>query len=224
VYIASDRSLTAFRFPVQWINRPNNPTNRDLHDFRGLSGQIAGGVVKVGDEVLVLPGNWRTKVKQIWTYDHAVQQAFCPQSVTLVLEDDLDISRGDTVVGLDDLPGMSSELQARLSWMHPKPLTPGRKFFLKHGTQTVQAIVSVLVSKVNIHTFEQEPQPTELVMNDIGEVRLRTAKPLVYDAYRANRLTGSFILIEQGTNATVGAGMLHPPSAAVRLESGGFSI
>jgi bifunctional enzyme CysN/CysC/sulfate adenylyltransferase subunit 1 len=208
VDIERDWNLSAFRFPVQWINRPNDPTNKDLHDFRGLSGQIAGGVAKLGQRVQVLPGGQHSTIKQIWTYDGGLTEAFCPQSVTLVLEDDIDISRGDIVVDIEHPPEMKSELRARVSWMHPKALQAGRKFFLKHNTQTVQAMVMGLVSKVNIHTFESEPGPVELAMNDIGEVQLLAAKPLVFDAYSDNRLTGSFIFIEQGTNATVGAGML----------------
>ena len=224
IHIGSDRNMAALRFPVQWVNRPNNPTNHDLHDFRGLSGQIAGGIVRVGQKVLVLPSGLRSTVKQIWTYDGPLPEAFCPQSVTLVLEHDLDISRGDMIVGFEALPGMSAELHARVSWMHPKPLQPGRKFFLKHTTQNVQAIVTSIDNKVNIRTFDLEPAPEELAMNDVGEMRIRTAKPLVFDGYGANRLTGSFILIEQGTNATVGAGMLLPPTAAVKPEYDDFAI
>jgi bifunctional enzyme CysN/CysC/sulfate adenylyltransferase subunit 1 len=151
-------------------------------------------------------------------------QAFCPQSVTLVLEHDLDISRGDMVVGLDNLPGMSNELHARISWMHPRPLQPGKKYFLKQTTQTVPAVVMSLESRVNIHTFENEPAPGELALNDLGEIRLKTSKPLVFDAYTLNRLTGSFILIEQGTNATVAAGMLLPPLEVVKPEYNDFAI
>ncbi|TAL03967.1 MAG: sulfate adenylyltransferase [Verrucomicrobia bacterium] len=224
VHIASDWNLSAFRFPVQWVNRPNDPTNHDLHDFRGLSGQIAGGIVKVGQKIFVLPSGLKSTVKQIWTYDGPVQEAFCPQSVTLVLEHDLDISRGDMIVGIENLPGMTADLYARVGWMNPRALVAGKKFLLKHGTQTVQAIVNSLESKVNIHTFDSEPLPTEIAMNEIGEIRVRTAKPLVFDGYGTNRLTGSFILIEQGTNATVAAGMLLPPSELVKPEYTDFAI
>lgn len=224
VHIASDWNLSALRFPVQWVNRPNNPTNKELHDFRGLSGQIAGGIVKVGQKVMVLPSGLRSTVKQIWTYDEPLAEAFCPQSVTLVLEHDLDISRGDMLVGLESLPGMNAELHARVAWMQPKPLQAGRKFLVKHNTQTVQAVVTSIESRVDIHTFDPQPAPGELVMNDIGEVRVRTAKPLVFDGYYANRLTGSFILIEPGTNATVGAGMLLPPTETVKPEYNDFAI
>ena len=223
VHIASDWNLNGLRFPVQWVNRPNNPTDPALHDFRGLSGQIAGGIVKVGQEVLVLPSGQKSRIQEIWTYDGPLEEAFCPQSVTLRLEDDLDISRGDTIVGLDLLPGHSAELAGRVCWMNPRPLTAGKKYFLKHGTQTVQAMVTSLESRIDFETFEPE-EAAELAMNDIGEVRIRTAKPLTYDGYTANRLTGSFVLVEPGTNATVAAGMLHPPAQTYKPEYTDFSI
>ena len=224
VHIGSDWNLGAFRFPVQWVNRPNSPRDPKLHDFRGFSGQIAGGIVRVGQKVMVLPGGWKSTVKEIWTLDGSQQEAFCPQSVTVVLSDDLDVSRGDTIVGMDSLPGLNSELHARVCWMHPRPLQAGRKYFLKQGTQTVQAVVTALDHRIHISTFEPEPDPAELAMNDIGEVRIKTAKPLVFDGYSTNRLTGSFVLIEQGTNATVAAGMLQPPLEAVRPEYNDFAI
>ena len=223
VHIASDWNLNGLRFPVQWVNRPNNPTDPALHDFRGLSGQIAGGIVKVGQEVLVLPSGQKSRIQEIWTYDGPLEEAFCPQSVTLRLEDDLDISRGDTIVGLDPLPGHSAELAGRVCWMNPHPLTAGKKYFLKHGTQTVQAMVTSLESRIDFETFEPE-EAIELAMNDIGEVRIRTAKPLTYDGYTSNRLTGSFVLVEPGTNATVAAGMLHPPAQTYKPEYTDFSI
>ena len=224
VHIASDWNLNGFRFPVQWVNRPNDPANPALHDFRGLSGQIAGGIIKVGQKVMVLPSGQKTTVKQILTYNGPVPIAFCPQSVTLVLEHDLDISRGDSLVGLDSLPGAASELEAKVCWMHPRPLQRGRKYFLKHGSRTVQALVTSLDYRIDIETFEAQPEPTELAMNDIGGIRINTAKPLIYDGYATNRLTGSFILIEQGTNATVAAGMLQPPLEAVKPEYNDFAI
>jgi len=224
VHIASDWNLNAFRFPVQWVNRPNNPTDHALHDFRGLSGQIASGILRQGQQVVVLPGGIKTTVKAIWTYDGAREEVFCPQSVTLCLEHDVDISRGDMIVGLEQLPGMGSELHARVCWMHVRPLQAGKKYFLKHGAQTVQCVVSQVEGRFDMSTFEPESSPAELKMNDMGIVRLKTAKPIVYDGYTTNRLTGSFILIEQGTNATVAAGMLFPPTEAVKPEYTDFAI
>jgi bifunctional enzyme CysN/CysC/sulfate adenylyltransferase subunit 1 len=224
VHIASDWNLSAFRFPVQWVNRPNHPRDPKLHDFRGLSGQIAGGIVKVGQKIMALPNGLKSTVKEIWTYDGPLQEAFCPQSITLVLEHDLDVSRGDVVIGLDNLPGMSSDLQARVCWMHQRPLQRGNKYFLKHSTQTVQAIVTSVESRINIQNFEPESVTDGLPLNSMGEIRLKVSKPLIYDGYNTNRLTGSFILIEQGTNSTVAAGMLLPPLEAVKPEYSDFAI
>jgi bifunctional enzyme CysN/CysC/sulfate adenylyltransferase subunit 1 len=224
VHIASDWNLNGFRLPVQWVNRPNNPTDARLHDFRGFSGQIAGGIVRVGQEVLVLPSGYKTTVREIWTYDGSLEEAFCPQSITLVLKDDIDISRGDTIIGVESLPGMNTDLRANVCWMHPRALQKGRKYLLKHTTQTVQAVVTSLDKRLNIQNFEPEPEPNEIAMNDIGEIRLRVSRPIVFDGYATNRLTGSFILIEPSTNATVAAGMLHPPLESVKPEYDDFAI
>ena len=224
VHIASDWNMSAFRFPVQWVNRPNHPTDRNLHDFRGFSGQIAGGIVRKGQPVLVLPGGLRSRVTDIRTCDGPLAEAFCPQSVTLCLEHDIDVSRGDTLVGFENLPGLNSDLHAHICWMHPRPLQQGKRYFLKHTTQTVQAAITSLESRINIATFEPESSPPELALNDIGIVRLKTSRPLMFDGYITNRLTGSFILIEQGTNATVGAGMLFPPTELVKPEYTDFAI
>src|SRR5256884_7641859 len=222
VHIASDWNLSAFRLPVQWVNRPNNPRGPAWADFRGLSGQIAGGIVKVGQKVMVLPSGMKSTVKEIWTYERPLPEAFCPQSITLLLEHDLDISRGDTIVGLENLPGMSADLHAKICWMHQRPLQRDRKYFLKHTAQTVQAIVTAIENRIDISTFDPEPEPDELAVNDIGEIRLRASRPVVFDGYAANRLTGSFILIEQGTNLTVAAGMLQPPTELVKPEYNDF--
>jgi bifunctional enzyme CysN/CysC/sulfate adenylyltransferase subunit 1 len=224
VHIASDWNFSTFRFPVQWVNRPNNPTDKSLHDFRGLSGQIASGIIRKGQQVVVLPIGIKTTIKDVWTYGSSIDEAFCPQSVTLCLEHDIDVSRGDMIVGLENLPGCSADLHARICWMHTRPLQPGKKYFLKHGTQTVQAVVTQLESKINFSTLEPEPAPSAFAVNDIGAIRIKTAKPIVFDGYTTNRLTGSFILIEQGTNATVAAGMLFPPTEAVKPEYTDFAI
>ena len=173
---------------------------------------------------MALPSGLKSAVKEISTYDGPRPEAFCPQSITLVLEDDIDISRGDMIVGLDALPGMSVELSARLCWMHPRPLESGRKYLLKQTTQTVQAVVTALESRINIHTFDPEPNPDELPMNGIGQVRLLASRPIIFDGYATNRLTGSFILIEPGANATVAAGMLLPPAESVKPEYNDFVI
>jgi len=224
VHIASDWNLNGLRFPVQWVNRPQNPTDPTLHDFRGISGQIAGGIVKQGQKVMALPSGLKSVVKEIYTYEGSRKEAFCPQSVTLVLEDDLDVSRGDMIVGMTELPGMSSDLTARVCWMHPRSLVSGKKYFMKHATQSIQVVVTALESRINILTFEPDPEATELPMNGIGQIKLRAAKPIVFDGYANNRLTGSFILIEPGSNATVAAGMLLPPAETVKPEYNDFVI
>jgi len=224
VHIASDWNLSALRFPVQWVNRPNNPTDPRLHDFRGLGGQIASGIVRRGQEVVVLPAGIKTEVKDIWTYDGSLAEAFCPQSVTICLQHDIDVSRGDMIVGTENLPGRSADLHARICWMHQRPLQPGKKYFLKHTAQILPALVTQIESRINMATFEPEAAPAALAVNDIGVIRLKTAKPIVYDGYSTNRLTGSFILIEQGTNATVAAGMLSAPTEPVQPEYTDFAI
>jgi bifunctional enzyme CysN/CysC/sulfate adenylyltransferase subunit 1 len=163
-------------------------------------------------------------VKEINTFDGPVAEAFCPQSVTIVLEHDIDVSRGSMLVALDSLPGGDTFLHAKICWLHPRALQRGKKYFLKHTTSTVQAVVTEIEHRLDMATLEAQPAPAELAMNDLGEIRLRTAKPIYYDGYSANRLTGSFILIEQGTNATVGAGMLLPPTEVVKPESTDYAI
>jgi sulfate adenylyltransferase subunit 1 len=224
VHIGSDWNLNGFRLPVQWVNRPNRPTDPQLHDFRGFSGQIAGGIVRVAQKVMALPSGLVSTVKQIWTHDGPLEEAFCPQSVTLVLEDDIDISRGDMIIGPDNLPGASTDLRAKVCWMHPRALQPGRKYVLRHTTKLVQAVVTGIDDRIDMATLEPAPKPSELGLNDIGEIRLSTSAPLVFDGYTTNRLTGSFILIEPGTNATVGAGMLQPPTAVFKPEYSDFAI
>ena len=224
VHIGSDWNLSDFRLPVQWVNRPNNPTDPALHDFRGLSGQIAGGILREGQLVMALPSGYVTKVKTIWTLDGPLKEAFCPQSVTVVLEDDIDVSRGDVLVTPASVPGTGTDLHARVCWLHPRPLTPGRKYLLKHLTQTVPASVTSIDYRIDVSTLDQQAGVDALAMNDVGAIRLRTARPLLYDGFATNRQTGSFILIEPGSNATVGAGMLLAPTKLAQPEYTGFSI
>ena len=224
VHIGSDHNLHGFRLPVQWVNRPNNPTDDKLHDFRGFSGQIAGGTVKVGQRVLALPAGIISTVKEIHTYDGSVQEAFCPQSITLVLEHDIDISRGSMIVSLDVLPGGDTVLQANVCWMHQRPLQRGKKYYLKHTSSTVQVAITDITHRLDMETLEPVDAPIELNLNDLGQISIRAAKPIFYDGYSTNRLTGSFILIEQGTNATMAAGMFHAPLEVVRPENSDWVI
>jgi len=224
VHIASDWNLEGFRLPVQWINRPHQPTDPRWHDFRGCSGQIAGGIVRVGQAVAVLPGGSCTRVKEIRHGDLVMEEAFCPQSVTLVLEHDVDVSRGDLITELADRPGAGTDLRAKVCWMHPRPLQGGRKYLLKHMARTVQAVVAEIRHRIDVATLEPQPAPPELGLNDLGEIRLQSAQPLFFDGYARNRLTGSFILIDPATHATVAAGMLLPPDETARAGDADYFI
>jgi len=209
IYIASDWNLDQFRFPVQWIVRPHKD---EFHDFRGFAGQIASGTIQAGDEVAVLPSGLRSKVREIWTYDGPVKEAFAPQSVTLRLEDEIDISRGDMIVGCDVAPFVTREHEADICWMHESALQPRRKYLLKHNTNTVGAIVTTVSHKIDIETLDEVGGDSQIGLNDIARISFKTTRPLVYDAYRRNRQTGAFILIDEATHATVAAGMLIPPT------------
>ena len=207
VQIAADRNLDELRFPVQYVIRDH------ATDYRGYAGRIASGVVRPGDEVLVLPGGQTTTVEAIDTLDGPLDEAVPPLSVTLRLADDLDISRGDLICGPDDRPSLERELTADVCWMADAPLRPRGRYLIKHAAHTVAAMVDELVDRVDVHTLDREDAPPELALNDIGRVRLRTARPVAFDAYARNRATGSFIVIDEATNETVGAGMIVPAPA-----------
>jgi sulfate adenylyltransferase large subunit len=205
VEIASGRDLDSRRFPVQWVIRPRSDEH---HDFRGYGGQVAGGVWSAGDEVVVLPAGIRTQVEAVETIDGPLEAAIPPMSVTIRLADDLDVSRGDMLADPADPPTVARELEARVCWMSEKPLEPRAKLAVKQTTRSVRAIADELVSRVDVHTVEDVPAPENLGLNDIGVVRLRLSEPLCVDSYGENRLTGSFVLIDEATNETVGAGMV----------------
>ncbi len=200
VHIASDRNLTEMRFPVQYVIRP------DL-DFRGYAGQLASGVIRVGDPVMVLPSGRTSRVKRIVTYDGDLPKAFTPMSITVCLEDEIDISRGDMLVPPSHAPHVSKRLDARIVWMSPTPLKLDKHYLVKHTAQQVRAGVRTIRYRVNVNTLEKEEADT-LNLNDIGAVVIETHRPLFCDPYRRNRATGSFILIDPITNETVGAGMI----------------
>jgi bifunctional enzyme CysN/CysC len=210
VEVAADRNLDELRFPVQYVIRDHRS------DYRGYAGRIASGVVKPGDEVLVLPSGWSTRVEAVDTYDGPLDEACAPLSVTLRLADDLDVSRGDLICGPDDRPSLERELTADVCWMHEAPLRARGRYLIKHAAHTVAAIVDELVDRVDVHTLDREPAPGELALNDIGRVRLRTAKPVAFDPYGRNRATGGFIVIDESSNETVGAGMIVPARAPAR--------
>jgi sulfate adenylyltransferase large subunit len=210
VEIAGDRDLDHRRFPVQWVIRP---ISDEHHDFRGYAGQVAGGVWKAGDDVIVLPSGRRTSVAAVETADETLELAVPGMSVTVRLADDLDVSRGDMLADPEQAPTVARELEATVCWMAEKPLEPRTKLAIKHTTRTVRAIVDELVSVVDIHTLEDQAAPAQLELNDIARVRLRLSEPLAVDAYAENRTTGAFILIDEATNDTVGAGMILAASA-----------
>jgi sulfate adenylyltransferase subunit 1 len=193
------------RFPVQWVIRP---MSEEHHDFRGYAGRVAGGVFHPGDEVQVLPAGLNTKVKAVHTAEGDVSEAFAPLSVSLTLEDEIDISRGDMIVAADNVPHVGQEVEAMICWFSEKKLAPRGKYYLRHTTREVQALVSGIDYKVNINTLERDETSTSFDLNDIGRIKLRTSAPLFFDAYKRNRTTGSFILIDAGTNETVAAGMI----------------
>ncbi|OIO70708.1 MAG: sulfate adenylyltransferase [Zetaproteobacteria bacterium CG12_big_fil_rev_8_21_14_0_65_55_1124] len=193
-----------FRFPVQLVNRPQTA---ELPDYRGFMGAIASGTVKVGDEVVVASTGLSSKVAEIVTFDGNLQEAFAPQSITLTLEDDIDISRGDMLVHPQAVPSDTKELVANVCWIGSEPLSVRKKYLLKHTTSTVKAMVNSIDFRRNINTLDKE-SADELEMNEIGQITFKLLKPLFYDSYADNRSTGSFIVIDTFTNNTVGAGMI----------------
>jgi sulfate adenylyltransferase large subunit len=194
------------RFPVQWVIRPSGTAGSD---YRGYAGQLASGAFRVGEEVVILPAGQRTSIEAIDTYDGELPEALAPMSVTVRLSDELDISRGETICHPEPAPMVARELEADVCWMTNAPLRQGARYIVKHTTREVRAVVDELCDHVDVHTLERAGAPAELALNDIGRVRLRTSAPLVFDPYASNRRTGSFILIDEASNDTVGAGLIH---------------
>ena len=205
IEVAGDRNLLDRRFPVQWVIRPMADEH---HDYRGYAGEVAGGVWRAGDEVVVLPSGRRSRVAAVETLDGELDAAIAPQSVTIRLEDDIDVGRGDMLADPDRPPIVATELTAELCWMSEQPLEPRAKLAVKHTTRAVRAVVEELVSVVDMHTLEDRLAPERLELNDLGVVKLRLAEPLAVDPYAQNRATGAFILIDEVTNDTVAAGMV----------------
>ena len=200
VYIGSDRNLEDFRFPVQVVLRPNL-------DYRGFAGTIASGIIRRGDEVMSLPSRKKSRVKSIVTFDGELEEAFAPQSVTLTLEDEIDSSRGDMLVRPGNVPKVDQRFEAMVVWMHEEPLVPGRQYLFKQTSKVVPGAVSTLRYRVDINTLHRQPAPT-LALNEIGRCSVTLTSPIAHDAYRRNRNTGGFIMIDRLTNATVAAGMI----------------
>jgi len=206
---------------VQWVIRPQSDAH---HDYRGYAGTVAGGVLRPGDEVTILPSGRTTTITRIEEGGQPIEAAYAPMSVTLHLADDVDVSRGDVIVPVGrsesgllhprraaNQPIVGQDLEAMVCWMTDKPLQPRGRYAIKHTTRWAKAIVSELVSRLDINTGEHTSAPSELGLNALGRIKLRTTAPLVYDPYRDNRTTGSFILVDEATNATVAAGMITSP-------------
>jgi bifunctional enzyme CysN/CysC len=209
LHIASDRNLIDVRFPVQYVVRPQSSA---YHDYRGYAGQVAGGVLKVGDEVVVLPSGFASRIEAIETLDGPVGEAFSPMSVTIRLADDVDVSRGDLICRLHNQPRVTQDIDAMLCWMAETELRKGQKLAIKHTTRWARAMVKDLQYRVDVNSLHRAEQPESLTLNEIGRVTLRTTQPLLVDEYRRNRTTGSFILVDEATNSTVAAGMILPAS------------
>ena len=205
VYIASDRNLVDARFPVQYVVRPQSDEH---HDYRGYAGQVAGGVFRPGDEVIVLPSGLTTRIASIDTFDGPLDEAFAGMSVTIRLEDDIDISRGDMICRPGNQPHVRQDVEAMVCWLSDQPMAAGGRYAIKHTTRWGRAVVRDLRYRLDVTSLHREEGTTNLGLNDIGRVTLRTTVPLMADEYRRNRATGSFILVDEATNATVGAGMI----------------
>ena len=206
VYIGADENHVEARFPVQWVIRPHSD---EYHDFRGFAGRVAGGVFKAGDDVTVLPSGFTTKIKAIESMDGPQQEVFAPMSATITLEDEIDMSRGDMLVKANNQPVPTQDIDAMVCWFSSnKPLAGRGKYILRHTTKEVKAIVTEVCYKININTLRKIEDDLTLNLNDIGRIKVRTSAPLIADSYKSNRTTGSFVLIDELTNATVAAGMI----------------
>ncbi len=205
VHIASDQNFIDCRFPVQHVIRPYND---DFHDYRGYAGRMAGGVFKKGDKVMVHPSGFTSTIKKIDTFDGEVESAFPPMSVTLLLEDDIDISRGDMIVRENNQPTMTQDIEVMVCWFNPKAMQLRGKYTLLHTTKEVRCMIKDVRYKLDINTLSRNEDDKNIGMNDIARLVIRTTKPLFVDAYRKNRITGAVIFVDEGTNETVGAGMI----------------
>jgi len=205
VHIASDRNLIDVRFPVQWVIRP--PAS-NVVDYRAYAGQLAGGIIRQGDEVVVLPGGQRTTVAGIDTFEGPVKEAFTPMSVALRLEDDIDVSRGSTIVRAQNQPTVSNRFECLMCWMSEEPLSPRRRYLVKHTTRSAMVGKIDVRYRIDVETLRRDSSATTLELNDLARVQMELSSPLVFDSYRRNRVTGSLIVIDEATNDTVGAGVI----------------
>ena len=205
VHIASDHNFVDCRFPIQRVIRPQS---NEYHDFRGYAGRVEGGIFKPGDDVIALPSGFSTKIKSIENYTEKLPEAFPPQSVVMTLEDEIDISRGDMIAKPNNQPQASQDIDMMVCWLNDKKLVPGKKYIFHHTTKEGRCVVKDVLYKVDINTLHKIEDDKEMTLNEIGRIKIRTTTPLFFDSYKRNRATGSIILIEEGTNETVGAGMI----------------
>lgn len=203
--ISHDANLEDGRFPVQYVIRPHSDK---YHDYRGYAGRVAGGIFKPGDKLVILPSYKKTKLKSIDIYENTLEEAFPPQAVSFSLEDDIDISRGDMIVKEDNMPEIGQEIKLMVCWLNEKPMVLKGKYTLKHTTSEARCIIQSVDFKLNINTLEHDENDKLINLNDIGQITIKTTKPLMYDSYSKNRITGSIIIIDESTNVTVGAGMI----------------
>ena len=205
VHIGSDHNFIDARFPIQHVIRPNTD---EFHDYRGYAGRVAGGIWKKGDQVTLLPSGFQSKIAKIDTMDGELEEAYPPLSVTLLLEDDLDLSRGEMIVRENNQPNVDQDIELMICWFSEKPMQLNGKYTLFHTTREARCVIKEIRYKLNINTLHRDQEDLKIGMNDIGRISIRTTKPLFFDSYRKNRITGSVILIDEGTNATVAAGMI----------------
>jgi bifunctional enzyme CysN/CysC len=205
VHVASDRNLQDARFPVQWVTRPMSD---ELHDYRGYAGVVASGVFRKGDEVVVLPSGRTSRIAAIDTFDGEIDEAYPPLSVTLRLEDDIDVSRGDMICRPKNRPVEAKEIDAMVCWMSDRPLSPAGRYRIKHTSRAALAKIDQVLYRIDVNSLHRDEEANGLELNEIGKLRLRLSTPLLVDQYRRNRTTGSFVLIDESTNDTVGAGMV----------------
>lgn len=205
VHIESDYNHIDSRFPVQYVVRPQT---LEHPDFRGYAGRVAGGIFRPGDEILVLPSGFISRIKTIEFGEEKLMEAFAPMSVTITLEDEIDISRGDVIAKPNNRPENNQDIELMLCWMNQRPMTLNSKYYLRHTTRETKAVLKEITYKLDISSARRVEGVDQLMMNDIARVRLRTAQPLEFDSYRKNRITGSLILVDEGTNETVAAGMI----------------
>ena len=206
IHISSDQNHLDARFPVQTVIRPHQD---EYHDYRSYAGRVAGGIFRTGDKVTVLPSGLTSTIKSISTFDGDIDEAFSPMSVSINLTDDIDVSRGDMIVKNNNQPEVSQDLDVLMCWMAAKGPRPGAKYYLKSTSNEVMAIIKEVIYKIDINTMQRLDEDNDIKMNDMARIRMRTTRPLIYDEYRRNRITGSLILIDESTNETVAAGTIH---------------